>query len=134
MQRCETVAKSKVIGIAALDKELANIINDYTKTLAGNKDKAALKITKELVQDIQDNARSQGLKSRPRYIEGWTYKKVGDIFIVHNKTDYQLTHLLEKGHPKRGGGKVPAYPHIRPAELAAIKKFERAIREAAERS
>mgnify|MGYP005610707583 CR=1 FL=1 len=128
------MAKSKVIGIAKLDKELSNIINDYTKTLAGNVDKSARKITKELVEDIQNNARSQGLRRRPRYIEGWTYKKVGDIFIVHNKTDYQLTHLLEKGHVKRGGGRVIAYTHIRPAELAAIKKFELAIRKAAERS
>ena len=134
MQRCETVAKSKVVGIADLNKELQNIIKDYTKTLAGNVDESALKIIKELVKDIQDNARSQGLSRRPRYIKGWTYKKVGDIFIVHNKTDYQLTHLLEKGHVKRGGGRVPAYAHIRPAELAAIKKFEQAIRKAAERS
>lgn len=134
MQRCETVAKSKVVGIAKLDKELSNILKDYTKNLAGNVDNAALKITKETVKDIQDNARSQGLTRRPRYIKGWTYKKVGTSFIVHNKTDYQLTHLLEKGHVKRGGGRVRAYTHIRPAELSAIKEFEQAIRKAAERS
>lgn len=128
------MAKSKIVGIAALDKELANIINDYTRALAGNVDKAALKITQELVQDIKNNARSQGLHLTGDYIKGWTYKKVKDIYVVHNRTDYQLVHLLEKPHAKRNGELKRAYPHVRPAQLVAVKKFEAAVRKAAERS
>ena len=51
--------------------------------------------------------------------------------IIHNRTDYQLTHLLEKGHIlKRGGrtlGRVPAKVHIAPVEERAIKNLEEAI-------
>lgn len=108
-------------------------LDRYTKTLAGKSDKAALKITKELVQDIKRNS-PVGARNG-RYRDGWTYKKDGQRYIIHNKTDYQLTHLLEKGHARVGGGpRVPGRAHIRPAEHNAIIKFELAIKKAAETS
>ena len=58
------------------------------------------------------------------YAKGWRMKKTSKGYIVHNKTDYQLTHLLEHGHARKGGGRdVKAKVHIRPAEENAIKAF-----------
>ncbi|MEY8525231.1 MobQ family relaxase [Lachnospiraceae bacterium 38-10] len=48
--------------------------------------------------------------------------------VVHNKKRYQLTHLLEKGHAKRGGGRVRAFSHIAPAEQAGIRELEEDIK------
>ena len=50
--------------------------------------------------------------------------------VVHSKNRYQLTHLLENGHAKRGGGRVREIPHIGPAEEIGIRELEERIERA----
>jgi hypothetical protein len=49
---------------------------------------------------------------------------------VYSPNRYMLAHLLEKGHAKRGGGRVRAIPHIAPAEEAGIEMLEGLIEKA----
>ena len=46
---------------------------------------------------------------------------------MYSRNRYQLAHLLEFGHAKRGGGRVTGRSHIAPAEQAGIDQLEKDI-------
>lgn len=83
----------------------------------------------------------QSPSSSGDYRKGWRRKigrraKVGGVaqVIVHNKTDYQLTHLLEFGHAKyvygrRLPGRARAISHIAPVEKETIAEYEALVRQ-----
>lgn len=86
-------------------------------------------VAKETQKEIQQN--SPVLTGD--YKKGWKnkvlYEGEDDIRVtVYNKTDYQLTHLLEYGHAKRNGGRVAGTLHIRPAEQHAEEKLLKKVK------
>lgn len=56
-----------------------------------------------------------------------------EVYSVHNKKHYQITHLLEHGHQSRNGGRVKKYEHIEPVEefagQLAVSNAQKRIRE-----
>lgn len=85
---------------------------------------------------IQQNAKRVLKEHRGKYVNGWTedvQKTYGGGYsvVVWNKTDWQLTHLLEDGHRivnKKGGeGWASAHPHIDPAYRSVKNKFVKAM-------
>lgn len=76
-----------------------------------------------------------------KYTKDWTHgvrqKRASAVtglkgYTVYNKKYYQLTHLLEKGHQSRNGGRVKAFEHIGPVNETlgdlATQKIERKVR------
>ncbi|MGK4152047.1 HK97 gp10 family phage protein [Kurthia gibsonii] len=113
---------TKVKGVYDI-KELTNAIvdslSDYNRRLIKETRKLSHKIAKEgayrlTVVSPEDTG---------SYRKGWRVKQVDGRYVVHNATDYQLTHLLEHGHAKVGGGRIAPRPHIKPVEESMIKDF-----------
>lgn len=70
-----------------------------------------------------------------KYAKSWKTKVTKEnanalVITVHSPTRYMLAHLLENGHAKRGGWRVPGSPHIKPAEKAGIEKLEQDLERA----
>ena len=71
------------------------------------------------------------------YRKSWAVKTTRETssfmeVTVHSRNRYQLAHLLEFGHAKRGGGRVSGKPHIAPAEEKGIRQLEDEIKKALE--
>ena len=120
------MAKTSVKDLAdAIAEELKQYSQDVTDGLK----KEVKQVAKECKQEIQRN--SPVLTGS--YKKGWRdqveYESREDVrVVVRNKTDYQLTHLLENGHAKVNGGRVAGKPHIGPAEQNAEKKLLAAVK------
>jgi hypothetical protein len=114
----------KIDGIA---NEIAKHFREYTADVQKKVRSAENKVTKEAVTELK--AKSPVGESG-RYAAGWTKKREDDRVIIHNKDRYQLAHLLEHGHAKRGGGRVPGKVHIKPVEEKTVKEFEKLVEKA----
>ncbi len=117
-----------MVSIDNIANEIARQLRTYT-----NEVEAEVEVIKERVsKDAVSELKTTSPKLTGSYRKGWRKKKVGNKVIIHNQTDYQLTHLLEKGHANKNGGRTPAKVHIQPVEEKVIEEFlndvERAIR------
>lgn len=110
--------------------EIAKALTDYTTEVVEEIEEIAEKVAEETVNTLKVTS-PQGRRSR--YGKGWRKKKDGKGYIIFNATDAGLTHLVEKGHAKRNGGRTRAQNHIQNAEETAISEFENKIERAIKR-
>lgn len=114
----------KKVTIDNLASEISKDLAEYANVVAEDVKDAVEEVAKQAVKDIKANAP----KNTGKYKSGWTKKQVKRgsetvEIVIYNKNKPQLTHLLEKGHAKVGGGRVEGKPHIAPAEEAAEKSL-----------
>ena len=103
--------------------DIGKILQDYENEIKETMNDTFKKIAEESVEKLKSS--SPRGKGKKHYADGWTAKETETGYVVYNKDKYQLTHLLEYGHAKRGGtDRVPAKPHIKPVEDWVIQNIE----------
>jgi hypothetical protein len=112
-----------------LSKEIAKILDAYGKEV----DDALKRASVTTADEIKETLRATSPKKTGRYAKGWEVTSRagplgGKIWIIHNPSRYRLTHLLERGHALKGGGRTRAFPHIKKAENQAKRNLVRNLK------
>lgn len=116
------------IKIDNLSNEILQGLKEYANLATDDLKKSIRKAGNTVRKEIATSAP----KDTGAYAKSWSVKKTKETsntleLTVHSKNRYQLAHLLEHGHAKRGGGRVAAKPHIANAEQNAIETLESEI-------
>ena len=115
--------------------ELADVINEGLKEYADLATEEVKGAVRKSAKAVKDKINGSAPVRTGRYAKSWKVKTTAESAngleqTVYSPTRYMLSHLLEKGHAKRGGGRVRAIPHIAPAEEMGIEMFEGLIEKA----
>lgn len=112
--------------------ELNKILTEYTDEIVEITNEVLKEAGKEAVKELK----SSSPKRSGKYARGWSQKvedrKLKTSVTVYNKPRYYITHLLENGHARRGGGRtVGKIEHIGPVnekiQRNAIEKIKEKV-------
>ena len=118
---------SQTVRIYQLADTVMKGLEEYAKLATDDLKKDVKKAGDTVKKQIESTAP----KKTGKYSKSWAVKKTKEtsdsIEVVVHSRRYQLTHLLEFGHAKWGGGRTRAFPHIALAEQAGIEQLTRDI-------
>ena len=111
----------------SVEIQMEDILDEVKKSCKGVLETQSLAVAKETVTKI----RNASPRLTGSYARGWRVSKRGGGLVVHNATDYQLTHLLENSRVIANGsgtyGRTTPIKHIEPAEQWASDELPRRI-------
>ncbi len=115
--------------------EMAAAINEGLEEYANLSAEGVKSAVKKTSKAVKDQINGSAPVRTGRYAKSWKVKTTAESSqsleqTVYSHNRYMLSHLLEKGHAKRGGGRVRAIPHIAPAEEMGIEMLEGLIEKA----
>lgn len=116
------------VNIDGLADVVMQNLKEYANLATNDMKKAVKKAGNTVKKEIGANAP----KDTGKYAKSWSVKNTKETsnaleVTVYSRNKYQLAHLLEYGHAKRGGGRVAGKSHIAPAEETGIRQLEAEI-------
>lgn len=121
---------SNTIKADELQKALTDYLENYVEDIEEDVKDTVTEVAKEAKQELIQTSPRSGVARDTKYYKGWAIKNGGRTRrgryyskVIWNKTNYQLTHILENGHATRNGGRTTPQPHIRPVEEKYGTKF-----------
>lgn len=113
-----------------LEKAITEYLGNYAEDIEEDVEDTTNTVIKEAKQELVQTSPRSGVARDTKYYKGWAIKNGGRTRrgryyskVIWNKTNYQLTHILENGHATRNGGRTTPQPHIRPVEEKYGTKF-----------
>ena len=118
-----------------LTVQVAELLDEYNEEFDKTVNFAMFTVAKEAAEKLK--AISPQGRNHTTYANGWTVDSDFDekTYIVYNKAQPGLTHLLENGHIKKNqygtyDGRVEGIKHIKPVkEWADLKVMDRITKE-----
>jgi Mg2+ and Co2+ transporter CorA len=99
--------------------QLADAITDAVREYTEDVSEAIAKKVDEVADQVLQEVKSTAPKRTGEYAKTFVKTKRDEYGktrrIIWNRKHYRRVHLLEFGHAKVNGGRVQAYPHLRPA-------------------
>ena len=116
---------NRSVKIDEMASAIQECLDEYKEMATDEMKKAIKKAGKTVKEDINGSAPVLTGK----YAKSWASRVTAEDSVslevtVYSPSRYMLAHLLENGHAKRGGGRVRAIPHIKPAEDHGIEQLE----------
>ena len=113
-------------------EEMASAIMESMEEYADLATEDLKKAVKSAGEAVRDEIRNTAPKRTGVYRKSWAVKNTKETanaleVTVYSRDRYRLTHLLEFGHAKRGGGRVAGRPHIAPAQKTGMERLEAEI-------
>ena len=107
--------------------DIKDILNEYSEDIQEAINQEAIDVANKGIKELKETSP----KRTGKYSKGWRVKTEKDRgFInctIHNATNYQLTHLLEKPHLTRNGRRTTPKVHIAPVEEKCIEEFQKGV-------
>lgn len=124
------------INIEELASEIAKSLEVYTEEVTTSVKKAVDTVGQEVNAEIKSHISFK--QPTGKYVKAFRvktsyedkYNKRNTWYVANGQ--HRLTHLLEKGHSLRNGGRTQAYPHIKYGEELAQRRLEQLSKEAIE--
>lgn len=117
---------SKITGVSNFRSSVFELVKEYGDQVNDTLLKVMTDVSQEGAQEMKASGDFGGTG---KYKRAWTStiqkSRIGAEAVIHNKTQYQLTHLLEFGHAKQNGGRTRAFVHIAPVNDKVQEQFMR---------
>lgn len=124
---------AKKVTLDNLASEVKKILSEYGNDVYSDLDTITKKVGQKGVQSLKNESLAKfpnSGKHKKRYGQYWTSTtEKGRLYtrvIIHSNQP-GLPHLLENGHAKVNGGRVPGKVHIQPVELKLVDEYEREV-------
>lgn len=126
---------AKRVTLDNLASEIHKIVEEYCEGVVDGVDIGVQKTAQLGARAL--NAASGASFGGKKYRRSWTsqfVKQRTHSSAVLYSTKPGLPHLLEYGHAKRNGGRVPGRTHIAPVEQELIRVFEKEVKNSIEQA